>query len=160
MESIGSKKVRQVLKPIIVGQAPSCTSDPDEPLSGKSGGRLAELCGLTMPEFLDRFDRINLQPNWLGRLERGDRYLSVHEARAKAQLLRAAFADRRIVVLGAINATAFGIRWSKLYFRRHWNGEFAWCPHPSGLTRFWNDPVNVALARHFWTALAKGSDLG
>jgi uracil-DNA glycosylase len=54
-------------RPIIVGQAPGPNTDPLEPLSGRSGARLAELCGITHPEFLARFDRRNLLPKFPGR---------------------------------------------------------------------------------------------
>lgn len=146
------------LRPLIVGQSPSRHSDPSEPLSGRSGAYLAELCDLTLPQFLDRFDRINLSVGWMGKAAKGDRYFTVREARDRAGVIRAAFLGRQVVVLGAINAAAFGLHWSKLWFRAHWGGSFAWCPHPSPINLFWNDPLNVEAARLFWSSLARGHD--
>jgi hypothetical protein len=152
--------VLSLVKPIIIGMAPSKTSDPRQALSGRSGARLAGLCGLSLEEFLDTFERYNLLPGWQGRAGKGDRYLSVPEARAQAERVLEALSGRRVVVLGAINATAFGLRWPKLEFRGFRGGAFAWCPHPSAINLFWNDPANFDAARRFWTELARGSSRG
>lgn len=153
-----SRDAGEVLRPIIVGQAPSRISDPGEPLSGRSGARLAALCGLTLPDFLARFERINLVPDWQGKAGKGDASVTAPDARDRAGLLRAAFSGRRIVVLGAINAAAFGLDWPKFSFRSHWGGEFAWSPHPSGFNLFWNDPIGAEIGRQFWSQLAQESD--
>lgn len=143
------------MRTVIVGQAPSRTSDPAEPLSGRSGQRLAELCGITMPDFLERFERINLLVGWQGKNGKGDRFEpgAAPERVAQALLyLRA----RNVIILGAINSTSLGVIWPKLSFRPFNAGNFAWCPHPSGINVWWNDRVNVAMARRFWTEAAQG----
>ena len=52
-------------KIVIVGECPSKTNDGSAagkrgPLDGPSGQRLADLCGISLDEFLDLFDRWNL----------------------------------------------------------------------------------------------------
>lgn len=146
---------------LIVGQAPSRTSDAREPLSGRSGKRLASLCGLSIEEFVDRFERVNVVEHpcpdgW-----------PVEEARERGAeiLLRYFKGGRRIVllgplVIGAIMAPSPG-RDDLLRFRLRWFGgqvrfgfEVAHHPHPSGRNRFWNDPARVEAARRFWRELA------
>jgi len=151
-----SSDAGQVLKPIIVGQAYRTLGE--EPLSGRSGERLAELCGLPLPDFLSRFDRITLPPNWQGRAAICGAHLAAPRTRDRAGLLHAAFTGRKIVVLGVINATAFGITWPKFSFRPFCGGELAWSPRPSNVGMFWNDPIGVEVARQFWTELARESD--
>lgn len=94
---------------VIIGQAPSRLSDPSEPLSGNSGRRLASLAGLSLPEFLDRFERRNLLDAWPGKAGKGDAFVRAGEARALAESLRAGLATRRVVLLGTAVARAFGL---------------------------------------------------
>lgn len=143
------------MRTVVVGQASSRTSDPAEPLSGRSGQRLAELCGVTMPEFLERFERINLLVGWQGKSGKGDRF-DPAEAPERVAKTMEYLRGRNVVVLGAINATSLGVLWPKLSFRPFNAGNFAWCPHPSGINVWWNDRVNVAEARRFWTVTAQG----
>ena len=138
------------MKVVIIGQAPSRVSDPREPLSGRSGARLAALCGITLPEFLDRFDRRNLLDAWPGKAGKGDVFVGRGEARLLADGLRAALAGRPIVLLGANLAAAF--RSTEPAFRFS-PSRIAWSPHPSGISRWWNDPANEERARRFWRSL-------
>lgn len=142
---------------VIIGQAPSRLSDPSEPLSGNSGRRLASLAGLSLPEFLDRFERRNLLDAWPGKAGKGDAFVRAGEARALAESLRAGLATRRVVLLGTAVARAFGFPGAPFEFRPYWEGSFATCPHPSGTNRWWNDRAKVWAAREFWTTLAASS---
>lgn len=144
---------------IIIGQAPSRASDPREPLSGRSGARLASLCGLAMPEFLARFERWNLLDAHPGRREgvEGDVYVGVREARRLADGLLPALRGRFAVVLGATNAAAFRITAPAFEFHDVARCGLAWSPHPSGVSRWWNDAANEERARAFWRSLAEGS---
>jgi hypothetical protein len=109
-----------------------------------------------MPEFLAGFDRENLVPSWPGEGQgKGDRYVGVREGRALAERYRRAVSGRTVVVLGFINAAAFGLTGPALTFAPHWGGRFAFCPHPSGVVRWWNDPANEERARVFWKILAE-----
>lgn len=143
-----------MLRPLIVGQAPSASSDPAEPLSGRSGRRLASLCCLSLEEFIASYDRANLVGEFPGRLQKGDAF-PIGPARASAVLIRGGLSPRRLVLLGSGVARAFGVpagspalRWFAL--GRH---RAAICPHPSGVCQFWNDPRNVGQARSFWLEL-------
>lgn len=138
---------------LIVGQAPSASSDPAEPLSGMSGRRLASLCCLPFGEFLGAYDRVNLIDAFPGKLSKGDAF-PIGEARLGAALIRAQ-EPRRLVLLGSGVARAFGVvegapalRWFRL--GPH---EAAICPHPSGVCRWWNDHLNAGRARSFWLRL-------
>lgn len=142
-----------MLKPLIVGQAPSASSDPAEPLSGRSGRRLASLCCLSLDEFLAGYDRVNLVAEFPGKLSKGDAF-PIEAARAGAVLIRAQ-EPRRLVLLGSGVARAFGVPdgaptllWFPLGHHRA-----AICPHPSGVCQWWNDPLNVGQARSFWLEL-------
>lgn len=142
-------------KVIIVGQAPSRSSDPAEPLSGRSGAKLADLCGIALPDFLARFERLNLLDAFPGKAGKGDVYVGVGEARVIAENVLAASAGRSVVVLGAVNAAAFRLTAPAFRFQRVGGASVAWCPHPSGVNRWWNDPANAARARRFWRRLAR-----
>lgn len=141
---------------LIVGQAPSRLSDPTEPLSGRSGERLARLCGLDLPSFLARFERVNVAPAWPGKAGKGDRYFGAREARRVADDLRSLTAGRSIVVLGSANAAAFRLTVPAFRFQQVGDARIAWSPHPSGVNRWWNEPENEARARVFWRQLAGG----
>lgn len=141
-------------KVLIVGQAPSVRSDPFEPLSGRSGRRLASLCGLQLEEFLLAYDRVNLIPEFPGKLSKGDAF-PIERARLLTRHVLDRVRPRRLVLLGGGVARAFGLpaasqrlRWASL--GRH---EAAVCPHPSGVCQWWNDPLNVGQARSFWLSL-------
>lgn len=144
---------------LIIGQAPSRTSDPSEPLSGNSGRRLAALCELSHEDFLRRFERINLSNEWLGKAGKGDVVLTPREAREIAGRLRSAAVGRRIVLLGRSVATAFEVPTKPiLTFRLYHDAVHAVCPHPSGVNRWWNLPGCEERARRFWTHLASAPD--
>jgi len=144
-----------VTKPLIVGQAPGRRSNPNEPLSGKSGRRLAALCGLDLPAFLDRFDRVNLVYGWPDERAKGDAFLGCVEARHAAAELAPRLARRRAILLGHRVAAAFHasdlpyFKWTRLG-----DAMIAVAPHPSGVNLFWNDPANVRTARRFWRSVS------
>lgn len=142
------------LKPLIIGQAPSMEHGDREALSGRSGARLAGFCGLSMPEFLERFDRANLVEEFPGKAGKGDRFPSRGEAQGFAYRFRPLVRDRRVVVLGFSTAAAFGLTHPALVFAPHWEGSFAFSPHPSGVSRWWNDAENLRRAVAFWREVA------
>jgi hypothetical protein len=145
------------MRPLIVAQAPSSRSNPSEPLSGASGRRLAALCGLTLPDFLVSFERVNLLDMYPGKLGKGDKWDHVR-ARLAAYNMTPRLRRRCTILLGWKVASAFQIE-GKDYFRWHDNiGDGAFvsvCPHPSGIVLWWNHPENVARARAFWRDLAQ-----
>lgn len=154
------------MKPLLVGQAPGPTSDPEEPLSGRCGDRLAELCGLEPAKFLARFRRVNLIDEFPGKAAKGDAFpLDLARRGAVDFLITGVFHTTRVVLLGDNVAKAFGFRpghFPLLKFlpcgaTRH---GIAFCPHPSGVNRWWNEPANELAARCFWRRLALESARG
>jgi len=145
------------MRPLIVGAAPSRTSNPRKPLSGTSGRRLAALCGLSFPAFLRAFERVNLLDCYPGR--RGDKgdELPRFVARLSACNLTPRLRQRRTVLLGRGVARAFHMHDRPFFV---WHDDIgdgalvAVAPHPSGVSLFWNDAENVDAARRFWRALA------
>lgn len=140
------------MRPIIIGQAPSSLSDPNEPLSGRSGRRLAELAGLSVEEFCETFERRNL-------IVRGP-FKPLQAALCAAALLPVV-KGRTVVLLGPAVARAFNLKLDPL----DWSFPFGcgtvvgMCPHPSGRNRFWNYVENVERARLFWTILVRATQL-
>ena len=145
------------MRPLIIGQAPSMEHGEDEALSGRSGERLARFCGLTIPEFLETFDRENLVETFPGKAGKGDRFPGPREARRLAERSRPGVGGRRVVVLGFSTAAAFDLTHPTLTFAPHWGAEFAFSPHPSGVSRWWNDPENLRRATAFWVELARAA---
>jgi len=142
---------------IVVGQAPGPSTDPAEPLSGASGRRLASLCGLDLPDFLARFERVNLLTTYPGRLGKGDAFPMAFAREAAAAMAERVTSRRITVMLGLNVARAFGMqRLTFFELTRLPHGYVVVAPHPSGVSHWWNDPSNVSLARLFWRALAEG----
>lgn len=142
------------MRVLIVGQAPGPNTDPLQPLSGRSGRRLASLCCLTLDEFLAAYDRVNLVPVFPGKLAKGDAFPLPAARRFAVAIMRGRRSPLRLVLLGGNVARAFGVpdaprfAWGPL--GRHLAAVF---PHPSGVCQFWNDPRNVGQARSFWLRL-------
>lgn len=136
------------MKPLLVGELNPYGSDPAFALyplpRHASGGRLAEILGLSRTEYLRTFDRANLcDGRW-----------SMYPARVRAkEILRVSMEDevgRTIVLLGAKVCSAFYVDYEPFT-------SIAWLvdpvvrtvvlPHPSGLSRKWNEPGAAELAR-------------
>lgn len=140
---------------IIIGQAPGPTSDPAEPLSGASGRRLAALCGLPLAAFLAAFDRRNVLPAHPGRSGKGDAF-PLAAARPVARRMLGDLAGARVVALGKPVASVLGLRGVLFRWQASRTGfRYALAPHPSGVSHWWNDPVNVRRARRFWRSVAR-----
>lgn len=144
---------------IIVGQAPGPNTDPAQPLSGPSGRKLASLCGMTLDEFLTRFERVNLLADYPGRCGKGDAFPAAF-AKQAALDIRELVASRDVVMmLGLGVARAFNLRRPEFF---KWTrlsrdcGHVVVVPHPSGISHWWNEPRNVTRAAKFWRALAEG----
>ena len=87
---------RSMQKIILVGQAPGKRSK--EPLDGAAGRRLAALAGLDLPQFLKRFDRVNLLD------VPGSNIVAM---RKRVNELRESWKGRRVVLLNKVVALAF-----------------------------------------------------
>lgn len=142
-------------KIIMIGQAPGQHGDPSSPLASK---RLADLCGLSVWEFKDRFDRINLLATWPGKRGKGDEF-SMTEARISAMEMVGSLSGRRVIFVGKQVARAFQF-FGTDYFTWEEFGSMLVCliPHPSGVNRFWNDPERVEQAQGFLRSLIARPD--
>lgn len=146
---------------VFVGQAPSRDSEPGQPFSGRSGEKLAGLLSVTKAEFLAKVRRINLIERYPGKNGKGDAF-PVAEARMKALLLQERYMMRpvRFVLVGKNVARAFGIRRPQYFVHGWFYGPFqgmSWTvvPHPSGVSRWWNDAGNRRKAKRFFTKLRR-----
>ena len=100
--------------------------------------------------FLIRFARYNLADEWPGKTgAKGDRFVGAKEARAAAEALRPALADRTVVLLGAKVCAAFGVPFVPLRRFGVPGFEAAVLPHPSGCCFWWNAAQNRADAARF-----------
>lgn len=151
------------MRPIVVGQAPGSRSDPGLPLSGRCGDRLAALAGIAPEEFRRRFELTNLLDRFPGKASKGDLF-PLEEARVAAlrMLLQGRLGARPVVLLGLNVEWAFGLAADVpvLEWRPRLAVRIATCPHPSGVSRWWNDPANEADARRFWRRLAREAARG
>lgn len=114
-----------------------------------SGGRLAEILGMTASEYLGAFHRVNLcRVSW-----------RVAEAREAARAMLEASGGRDLVLLGTKVSRAFGFRsfspFSTTTISRDGGApvQLVVLPHPSGLNRMWNDPGARDRARAMVEAL-------
>lgn len=135
---------RANFKILLIGEAPSRTSDPKTPFSGRSGDRLRSLADL------DRFELRNLLDEYPGAGTKGTLW-DATGARVRAREVATGLDGRAVVFVGRRVATAFGHRtipWCE--WRPDVRGfDVAAIPHPSGIVRFWNDAANVDAVRSF-----------
>lgn len=134
------------MNPVVVGLDPGRNGpDPLDPAFG-SGRRLSAMLGVGPDEYLRRIDRVNLHPS--ERLPGDDRA-------AGANLLPI-LRGRRVVVLGRRVAEALDVTDDWFRWRVAPGGFVAACsPHPSGLSRWWNDAGNVLAAGAFWSRVLR-----
>lgn len=156
---------------LLIGEAPGKSGRPGDPaLEGRAGRRIARLCGIEYEEYLRRFDRRNLLPEWPGKAPGNGSAWPREEARAIARtnrFSRSLDADaeervgfrhyRDVVLLGRRVADAFGLRSTYPWFHPTlvMRPRFWVAPHPSGASRWWNDPENVKRAEAFWKRIAR-----
>lgn len=137
---------------LIVGQAPSRTSDPSRPLlGGHSGERLRALMGVSLRTYIRLFDRRNLVerypgtdalPPWAGDM---------------ADQVFAQADGRPILAVGMAVGAALGVGPILCWQQVRWPNpkdlqepaRVACIPHVSGRNRWWSDPANAARGRTF-----------
>lgn len=135
----------------IVGQAPGPSGG--EPFRGRSGARLAALMGLaSVEELADRANLVNVLSSFPGkaRAGKGDAF-PLERARRAARRMRLA---GTILFAGKGVARAFGIGGAEYFEWRAIDAATtaAVIPHPSGVSRWWNEPGNEERARAFLRA--------
>ena len=136
----------RAVKPLIVGEAPSMRTS--RPFAGRSGERLAELAGTSLESIRDRFRLVNLLGHWPGPDASGKgSAFPMEQARPAAATLRLPGGS---LLCGRRVAAAFGLANAPYFAWRDVDGRrVAVIPHPSGVSRWWNDPANVDAARSF-----------
>lgn len=151
---------------LLVGEAPGKGGRLGGPvLLGRIGRRLARLMGATEDQYRRRTRRVNLLTRWPGRASGNGSAWPVKRARRSARRMEDAglFAppDRIVILLGRRVAAAFGLGgapWFTSFQMASSQGmpaEVVVAPHPSGASRWWNEPANVARARRFWRSVGR-----
>ncbi len=144
--------------PVLIGQAPSRTSDVEKPLSAwPISSRLCRLCGCNLLAYLSSFQRVNLLREWPGKDSKGDAFdLKLAKKTAEAYFQR--FHNRKIILLGGNVSRAFGLPgdFPLLAFRDVRGSRIAVVPHPSGVNLWWNDPANAKAAGKFMRSVLAG----
>lgn len=138
------------MKPLIVGEAPSKNEDPPTPISGRIGKRLAACAGLTLEEFLERFERVNLLQVRQDTKEKGFEFDLPAAIESGRLLVERIEPGRTVILLGKRVADAVGC--AKDYFEPHRlrNGATLYVvPHPSGVNRWYNEPTNALRMARF-----------
>lgn len=148
--------------PLIIGQAPARGNDGKLPFAGQSGARLARLArvgdsGDALPE---HFDLVNLMPYWPGKRGKGDEF-HMQLAKENGLKLLAELNEgppRKILMMGRKVRRAMGCNgdWEYLRWFPFWKHQAVVFPHPSGVNRWWNDPMNEHNAQVFLERLLRG----
>ena len=136
-------------RPMLVGQAPARTTEGRGAFEGPSGVRLAGMLGVTLRELLGAADRVNLLDHYPGAhptAPSGDAF-PVDEGRVAAAALMPGLAGRDVLLAGRAVASCFRVAAPYFEWREHEAG-FSACviPHPSGASRYWNDPTRRRFA--------------
>lgn len=138
------------MKPLILGEAFSRQGDLVNAFTGPSGDRLQALCGAQ--------SYLELQCYFtLKNLCKGITW-DVREARRTAATLKlpelVILAGRKVAgVYGYGNDTPW-YHPQEARFQKYADTTFYVMPHPSGLSRYWNDPENVHAARLFLSMMS------
>lgn len=137
---------------IIVGLAPSFTSNPADPLEGKIGKKIANLFGCTYRQYLQATQRYNILPEWAGAKRCNDRF-PVFVARTNAFRMASSFSKCRVLIIGIGIARLFGIYDKPLHWKTYTciSGRYraAILPHLSTANRWWNNQENRLSAKQF-----------
>lgn len=139
----------------MVGEAPSRSlADPRQILVRKD---LCELCGVSKARFVELYDRVNVLDEWPGKHPSGgDRFVMSEGVRGARQIMRdVGLRYDHIVLLGRRVERCFTMDpnpWFDQFSLEHFGcpANFYICPHPSRVSRWWNDPSNVTCAKIFW----------
>lgn len=132
---------------IVIGMSPSANEGALGPCEGRFGHRVASLMGTTYERYLEETTRLNIVPwpvdAWPTR-----------KAAALGGNLRPLLVGRVVLAFGGSVVTALGGSWYGAAGSMHGQtlqtvgGKIYLLdiPHPSGLSRYWNEPGNVERA--------------
>jgi hypothetical protein len=144
---------------MVYGQAPSRTGNGALPLDSErgSGRRLAELAGLPEAEMEKVFDRRNLLPEFpgAGRGKGGDFRSTSRSKRPSSNVTSGTRVSRSSCWGdGSLERSGCYLESEDVDGRR-----VTVFPHPSGISRWWNDEKNVERARETLAKIIARSDL-
>lgn len=144
------------MKPLIIGEAPGKHGDATKPVEGRIGARLAACCGLTLDEFLNTFDRINLLDEQPQDAPKGMAF-NVKAAGRRARELELTLGQLPLMLLlGKRVAAAFRMT-NVEYFQAAFIGTVPTfvVPHPSGINRWYNKIENELQMIRFMRGIVK-----
>jgi uracil-DNA glycosylase len=156
-------------KVLLVGEAPSRELHTSQQLHlSLMSPALADLAGVGFPgEWARLFRRTNLLESWPGRAPsgRGDLFDARAAAESAGRLIDRGLQLKvdLVVLLGRRVERAFGrprVLWFAEIPALPWRTRVA--PHPSRISRWWNDEENRSRARSFWSdvaAVARGGQV-
>lgn len=123
-------------------------------MDGPSGRRLERLLGIEEGQLHRAARVVNLIPWWPGPSAsgKGDRFPS-SSARLAASRVRL---RGTVLLAGRGVARAFGVRAPFFEWARVGPARVAVIPHPSGVSRWWNEPANLERAERFMRAITGG----
>lgn len=126
------------MRPLLVGEAP-CQKG-GLPFTGRAGTVLEDLAGFNPRS---AFDCVNLLPAWPGHAGKGSAF-PMHDARVAATAMLSVLPTGKVVIVaGKRAARAFGVKAPAFLSWQFVDGKLLGIiPHPSGVNRWLNDPVN------------------
>lgn len=146
------------MRAIILGEAVGRSTDPDRPLSGPSGRRLASLAGLPgYDQLAARYELRNLLRGYPGDRGRGAAF-PTHEALVALDALLPELVGRVIVLLGSRLGQFWDVRPFEMACRN--DALVAVIPHPSGLNLIYNDQEACNQARRVLLVAWRIADAG
>lgn len=156
---------RELARLVIMGQAPGKNHGFGAAFEGPTGRRLARFCGFdTVEQLRERALLVNLWGRYPGRAKwvQGDAFPPTDRAKRAAARRRAALAASGCEVLvccGRIVATSFGVgdapflEWREVSLAPGKVARTVVVPHPSGVSRWWQDPASRGRASALLTEI-------
>jgi hypothetical protein len=120
-------------------------------ITGAIGQRLAEMLGISVGAFAQRYHRENLNARWNGKSGKGDIFDKI-EGKARAQILLQNTSFTKFVLCGSMVTRCFGYNFAEravpcVRVDRDTKRQFLIIPHPSRIVAWWNEPFNCFRAR-------------
>lgn len=140
------------MKPLLVGEANPYQSDPrlaqrfalyPDPPRCAGWNLCHRVMGLTEREYLTRFDRVNLCAGKWSMREAREHAARLAFLRPPSTPVAGEVHGRKFLLLGAKVCKAFEVSFTPFITL----GRFTILPHPSGLSRAWNEPGAYERAR-------------
>lgn len=144
---------------LLIGQAPSRTSQGKLPFSGQSGKRLADLAAIPQKDLKNYFRMVNVLDYWPGRSGKGDAFprdkISDKLRKMVAAYSETIFVGREVAARFNFNAPEY-LKW---YPRPRGKRAAAILPHPSKVNHWYNDLQNLEDAQMFLRGIIWVMDL-